>query len=240
MSPGILYLISTPIGNLGDFSHRAVETLKTVDWIACEDTRHSKTLLDHYGIQKPLVSYHDFSEKKRAPELIARILEGQNAALISDAGTPGITDPGFRLIQEAIRRNVRLEAVPGASAFLTALVLSGLPMNRFIFEGFAPLKEGAKKKWLQSLQEETRTVIFYESPHRLLKTLRAMKEVLGDVPVVVARELTKKFEEVFRADLSAQIHHFSNKKIQGEFVVLLNPAHLDGEKSLNGLHESRA
>ena len=221
----MLYIVSTPIGNLQDITLRAIETLKTVDWIACEDTRHSKTLLDHYGIQKPLVSYHDFSEKKRAPELIGRILEGQKAALISDAGTPGIADPGFRLIQEAIRRNIRLEALPGPCAFLTALVLSGLPVNRFTFEGFAPLKEGAKKKWLQSLKEETRTVIFYESPHRLLKTLRAMKEVLGDVPVVVARELTKKFEEVSRATLSAQIHHFSNKKIQGEFVVLLNLEH---------------
>ena len=222
MGSGVLYLVATPIGHLGDLSHRAAETLKTVDWIACEDTRHSKVLLDHYGIKKPLVSYFDFSEKKRAPELISRIREGQNAALISDAGTPGIADPGFRLIQEAIRQHVRLEALPGASAFLTALVLSGLPVNRFIFEGFAPLKEGAKKKWLESLRDETRTVIFYESPHRLLKTLQTMKEALGDVPVVVARELTKKFEEVFRAPLSGQISHFSNKKIRGEFVVLLN------------------
>ena len=237
MGSGVLYLVATPIGHLGDFSHRAVETLKTVDWIACEDTRHSKTLLDHYGIQKPLVSYHDFSEKKRAPELVARILDGQKAALISDAGTPGIADPGFRLIQEAIRQNVRLEALPGASAFLTALVLSGLPVNRFIFEGFAPLKEGAKKKWLESLKEETRTVIFYESPHRLLKTLGTMKAVLGDVPVVVARELTKKFEEVFRGPLSAQIHHFSNKKILGEFVVLLNPAPQKEKNREEGLGE---
>src|SRR5262245_15009654 len=137
MPAGVLYLVSTPIGHLGDLSHRAVETLKAVDWIACEDTRHSKVLLDHYGIRKPLVSYHDFSEKKRAPELVARIEAGETGALVSDAGTPGLADPGFRLVQEAVARGVRLEALPGASALLTALVLSGLPMNRFIFEGFA-------------------------------------------------------------------------------------------------------
>ena len=220
---GILYLVSTPIGNLGDLTYRAVETLKAVDWIACEDTRHSKLLLDHYGIKKPLLSYFDFSEKKKAPEFIGRVLQGETAALISDAGTPGIADPGFRLIQEAIRQHVRLEALPGASAFLTALVVSGLPVNRFAFEGFAPLKEGAKKKWLEAFKNDAaRTVIFYESPHRLLRTLEAMKDVLGDVPVVVARELTKKFEEVSRAPLSGQIEHFSNKKILGEFVLLFN------------------
>ena len=223
MSPGILYLVATPIGNLGDLTHRAVETLKSVDWIACEDTRHSKVLLDHYGVKKALFSYFDFSEKKKAPEMIGRILAGENAALISDAGTPGIADPGFRLIQEAIRQNIRLEALPGPSAFLAALVVSGLPVNRFVFEGFAPLKEAAKKKWLESLKKEPpRTIIFYESPHRLLRTLGTMKEVFGDVPVVVARELTKKFEEVFRASLSGQIGHFSNKKVLGEFVVLFN------------------
>ncbi len=221
-SSGILYLVATPIGNLGDFSFRAVEVLKSVDWIACEDTRHSKILLDHYGIKKPLVSYFDFSEKKRAPELIQKIEQGAKAALISDAGTPGIADPGFRLIQEAIRCNIKLETVPGVSAFLTALVLSGLPMNRFIFEGFAPVKPGARKKWLESLKNETRTIVFYESPHRLLKTLEAMREVFGDVPIVVARELTKKFEELRRGLVSEIFGYFSNKKILGEFVVLWN------------------
>ena len=224
-SAGILYLVATPIGHLGDLSYRAVEVLKSVDWIACEDTRHSRVLLDHYGINKPLVSYFDFSERKRAPELIQKIEAGDKAALISDAGTPGIADPGFRLIQEAIRRNIRLETVPGASAFLTALVLSGLPMNRFIFEGFAPVKAGARKKWFESLKHETRTIIFYESPHRLLRTLEAMHEVFGDVPIVVARELTKKFEELKRGPISGALTHFSGKKIRGEFVVLLNPAH---------------
>ena len=229
-SSGILYLVATPIGHLGDLSHRAVDVLKSVDWIACEDTRHSKVLLDHYGIKKPLVSYFDFSEKKRAPELIQKIEAGDKAALISDAGTPGIADPGFRLIQEAIRRNIRLETVPGASAFLTALVLSGLPMNRFIFEGFAPVKQGARKKWLETLKNETRTVVFYESPHRLLRTLEAMREVFGDVPVVVARELTKKFEELRRGRISETLAHFSNKRILGEFVVLLNLSFSNDER----------
>ena len=222
MISGTLYLVATPIGNLGDLTHRAVEILKTVDWIACEDTRRSKTLLTHYGIAKPLVSYHDFSEKQKAPELVRRILDGESGALISDAGTPGIADPGFRLVQEAIERNVGLQAVPGPAAFLTALVLSGLPVNRFTFEGFAPVKEGAKTRWLESLKNQERTVIFYESPHRLLKTLETMKKVLGDVPVVVARELTKKFEEISRGVLSEQIRRFSNKKILGEFVVLFH------------------
>ena len=224
MAAGALYLVSTPIGHLGDFTHRAVETLKTVDWIACEDTRHSKVLLDHYGIHKPLISYFDFSEKKKAPELIRRVVNGETGALISDAGTPGIADPGYRLIQGVLKEGIKIEALPGASALLTALVVSGLPMHRFIFEGFAPLKDGGRRKFFESMKDEERTVIFYESPHRLLKTLEAMRDVLGDIPVVVARELTKKFEEVVRLPLSGQIAHFSRKKVLGEFVILLNSA----------------
>ena len=223
MNSPILYIVSTPIGNLGDFTHRAVETLKSVDWIACEDTRHSKVLLDHYGIHRPLISYFDFSEKKKAPGLVRRLESGEKGALISDAGTPGIADPGFRLIRQTLERDIKVEALPGASAFLVALLLSGLPMHRFAFEGFAPIKEGAKKKWLESLKNEERTVVFYESPHRLLKTLNTMREGLGDIPVVVARELTKKFEEVLRLPLGAQIEHFSKSKVLGEFVILLNP-----------------
>jgi 16S rRNA (cytidine1402-2'-O)-methyltransferase len=222
MAPGVLYLVSTPIGHLGDITFRAVETLKSVDWIACEDTRHSKTLFDHYHIHKPLVSYHDFSEKKRAPELVRRLLGGETGALVSDAGTPALADPGYRLIQEAIKEGVRLEALPGASALLTALVVSGLPMHRFVFEGFAPIKDGAKRRWLEGLKSEERTVAFYESPHRLVKTLEAIRDVWGETPIVVARELTKKFEEVLRLPASAQIERFAGKKVLGEFVILLN------------------
>ena len=199
---------------------RAIETLKRVDLIACEDTRHSKILLTHYGIDKPLTSYFDHSEKSKTPFLIEKIKNGANVALISDAGTPGIADPGYRLIRGAIGEGIRVESLPGASAFLTALVLSGLPPDRFIFEGFFPVKEGQKRKLLLSLKEEERTVIFYESPHRVLKTLRLVQETLGDIPVVVARELTKKFEEVWRGSAGGAVSHFSGKKILGEFVVL--------------------
>ena len=220
MSLGTLYLVATPIGNLGDLTVRAIETLKKVDLIACEDTRHSRVLLTHYGIEKPLCSYFDFSEKQKTPFLIEKIKNGAQVALISDAGTPGIADPGYRLIRGVIEQGIRLEALPGASAFLTALVLSGLPVDRFIFEGFFPVKEGQKRKLLLSLKDEQRTVIFYESPHRILKTLRLIGDTLGDISLVVARELTKKFEEVYRGPVTGAVQHFSEKKILGEFVVL--------------------
>ena len=222
MNEGTLYIVATPIGNLGDITFRAVEILKNVDLIACEDTRHSKVLLDHYQIQKPLTSYFDFSEKKKAPQILEKLKQGQNVALISDAGTPGISDPGYRLISGAIQEGIRLEPLPGPSALLPALVVSGLPTDRFIFEGFFPIKSGQKKTRLLSLKEEKRTVIFYESPHRILKTLQLIEDTLGDIHMVVVRELTKKFEEVVRQKVSQVIHHFSNKKILGEFVVLWN------------------
>ena len=222
MVSGVLYLVATPIGNLGDMSYRAVETLKNVDFILCEDTRHSQVLLNHYGIKKPLVSYFDQSEKKKAPEVIQRIKEGESAALVSDAGTPGIADPGFRLIAEAIRENIPLQALPGPTALLPALILSGLPVSRFSFEGFFPVKDGARKKILTSMKGEERTLIFYESPHRLLKTLAAIQETLGDIHLVVARELSKKFEEVLRAKVSEAITRFEGKKVLGEFVILFN------------------
>ena len=222
MNQGVLYLVSTPIGNLGDITFRAVEILKNVDLIACEDTRHSRVLLDHYGIKKPLLSYHDFSEKQRASGILEKIKNGATVALISDAGTPGIADPGYRLITGAIREGIKVEPLPGASAFLTALVVSGLPTDRFVFEGFFPVKSGQKKTKLLSLKDEDRTVIFYESPHRFLKTLETLKETFGDIEIVVARELTKKFEEVLRKKVSEMITCFSGKKILGEFVVLFN------------------
>ncbi|MBI3315698.1 MAG: 16S rRNA (cytidine(1402)-2'-O)-methyltransferase [Candidatus Omnitrophica bacterium] len=221
-SSGILYLVATPIGNLGDITFRAIEILKNVDLIACEDTRHSKILLDHYGIRKSTLSYFDFSEKKRAPEILEKIKNGANIALVSDAGTPGIADPGFRLVEGALRAGVRVEPIPGPSAFLAALSASGLPTDSFIFEGFMPVKSGPRRRKLLLLKEETRTVIFYESPHRLLKTLDDILGTLGDIELVVARELTKKFEEVVREKTSRVLEHFSGKKVQGEFVILFN------------------
>jgi 16S rRNA (cytidine1402-2'-O)-methyltransferase len=179
-------------------------------------------LLDHYGVRKPVVSYHDFSEKRRAPELLEKIKNGSKIALISDAGTPGIADPGFRLIKGAIDAGIRIESIPGPCAFLAALAISGLPTDRFVFEGFLPVKSGQKRTKLLSLKEEDRTVIFYESPHRILKTLELIREVLGDIHIVVARELTKKFEEIVRDKVSRALQHFSGKKILGEFVILFN------------------
>lgn len=218
-----MYVVATPIGNLGDITYRAVEVLKSVDWIACEDTRHSKILLDRYGVRKSLISYFDFSESKKAPELVRRLIEGQKGALISDAGTPGVADPGYRLVAKAREAKVAIEVIPGPSAFLVGLILSGFPMHRFVYEGFAPVKDGARKKWLQDLSEQDRTVVFYESPHRLLKTLEMMRQVLGDVEIAVARELTKKFEEVLRDRVSVILEHFSRTKILGEFVVVWGP-----------------
>lgn len=220
---GVLYLVATPIGNLADLSFRAVETLKAADLVACEDTRHSKVLLDHYGIKKPMVSYHDFSERRRAPQILEKLKSGASVALVSDAGTPGIADPGYRVVKLALEAGVRVEAVPGPSAMLAALAVSGLPTDRFAFEGFFPVKDGARRTRLRSWKEADRTMIAYESPHRLLKTLEAMKEELGDVHVVVARELTKKFEEVTRGTVGEALARYSTGKILGEFVLLYHP-----------------
>ena len=228
---GTLYIVATPIGNLGDITFRAVEILRAVDLIACEDTRHSKILLDHYGIHKPLVSYFDSSERRKTPEIIQKIKNGQNVALISDAGTPGIADPGFRLITEAIQQGIKIESLPGPSALVPALVLSGLPVDRFVFEGFFPIKSGQKKAKLLSLKDEERTVIFYESPHRIVKTLQMIQETLGDIHIVVCRELTKKFEEILRDKVSVILSRFSEKKVLGEFVVLFNLSRHGGRRN---------
>jgi 16S rRNA (cytidine1402-2'-O)-methyltransferase len=223
MPAGALRVVATPIGNLGDITYRAVEALKGADLIACEDTRHSRVLLDHYGIRKPLLSYHDFSESRRAPEIVARILEGQVVALICDAGTPGVADPGFRLVREAIRAGVRVETLPGPSAMLAALAVSGLPTDRFAFEGFLPVKSGARRARLESLKGQDRTVILYESPHRILKTLEAIREVFGGgLDVVVARELTKKFEEIARGTVAEVAGRLAAARVRGEFTVLFH------------------
>ena len=221
----MLYVVGTPIGNLGDITVRALETLKAVDLIACEDTRQTGKLLQHYQVRKPLASLHDHNERQRTPELIETLRGGQSIALVCDGGTPLISDPGWWLVHEAIAAGVPVSWAPGASAAVGALVLSGLPTDRFVFEGFLPAKPGARHKRLEALREEERTVVLYESPHRVLKTLRDILDVLGDVNMTCARELTKKFEEVRRGRASELIAHCEQRAPRGEFVLVLSRQH---------------
>jgi len=217
---GVLYLVATPIGNLDDITYRAVKVLSSVDLIAAEDTRKTKVLLDHYGIHKPMISYYSYNERTRTPQIISQILEGKSVALVSDAGTPGISDPAYRIVQEALEKGITVVPIPGPTAFVSALVVSGLPTDRFVFEGFLPVKKGRKKK-LESLKHESRTIILYESPHRILKTLSELYESLGNRRVVVARELTKKFEEFLRGPLESVISEIKKKEPRGEYVVIV-------------------
>lgn len=217
----MLYIVSTPIGNLKDISLRAIETLQKVDLIAAEDTRHTGILLKHYGIETPQTSFFEHNEFKKAEYLIGRLNEGKDIALVSDAGTPGISDPGYRLIQMARENNIPMTAVPGACAAVTALTLSGLPMDRFCFEGFLPVKSSARRKKLELMKDEERTMIFYESPYRLVKSLHDIEEVLDDPLVVVARELTKKFEEIKQGSASELAEYFGKKNVKGEIVLLI-------------------
>jgi len=223
---GTLYVVATPIGNLKDITLRAVETLKSVDVIACEDTRRAAILLKAYEIHTPLLSYHSYSGAGRHQKILGLLRENKRVALISDAGLPGISDPGTSLIHDAIQEGIPVEIIPGASAALTALVLSGLPTNRFVFEGFLPVKPGARRKRLEALKEESRTVIVYESPHRLLKTLGEVEAVLGDITMSCSRELTKKFEETRRERVSRMRGHFEQHPPKGEFVLVLPPQRL--------------
>lgn len=220
VSAATLYVVSTPIGNLADITYRAVAVLKQVDLIAAEDTRTSRVLLDHYGITTAVVSYHDFNEDRAAPGLIRRLKQGLSIALITDAGTPGISDPAFYLIRAALQENLPVCAVPGPTALIPALLLSGLPCERFSFEGFLPVKKGRQKR-LQHLQAEPRTMVFYESPHRLQRTLADLYEACGDRPAAIARELTKKFEQVLRGTLSRLIEEAAGLPLKGEFVIIV-------------------
>lgn len=220
---GTLYIVSTPIGNLKDITFRAIEVLKQVDLIAAEDTRHTKILTSHYDIKTPLTSYFQYSKIKKTDFLINLLKEGKNVALVSDAGTPGISDPGFAIIKKALEEKITVIPIPGPSAFLTALSVSGLPTNKFIFEGFLSNKSSQRRKRLKELSSEERTIIIYESPHRLLKTLSDILQILGDIPIVCARELTKKFEEIRREKVSDCIRHFTDTKILGEFMIIFHP-----------------
>lgn len=218
--PGTLFIVSTPIGNLEDITYRAVKVLGSVDLIAAEDTRKTKILLDHYGISKPMLSYFSHNEKLRVPQLIDKLKDGRSIGLVSDAGTPGISDPAYRIVVEALSNGIPIIPIPGPSAFLSALIVSGLPTNGFVFEGFLPQKKGRKTK-LESLRNEQRTIVIYESPHRIVKTVRELYELFGDRQAVIAREMTKKFEEIVRGPLSAVLKEVSSRPPRGEYVLLV-------------------
>lgn len=217
---GTLYLVATPIGNLEDITHRALKVLSSVDLIAAEDTRKTKILLDHYSISKPMVSYFSYNERHRTPQLIEKLKTGQSIALVSDAGTPGISDPAYHIVQACLAAGIQIIPIPGPAAFISALVVSGLPTDRFVFEGFLPLKKGRKTK-LELLSKETRTLVLYESPHRILKTLGEIRSFFGERNVVVARELTKKFEEIVRGPVSSVLDELGRKQTRGEYVVIV-------------------
>jgi len=220
ISRGTLYLVATPIGNLEDITHRAIKVLGAVDLIAAEDTRTTKILLDRYSIVKPMVSYFSYNERRRTPQLIEKLQQGNSVALVSDAGTPGISDPAFHIVQAALQSGIPVVPIPGASALLAALIVSGLPTDRFVFEGFLPVKKGRKTK-LEQLKTERRTIVLYESPHRILKTLGEIHAVFGDRQIVVARELTKKFEEVVRGSVASVLSELERKPTRGEYVLIV-------------------
>ncbi len=215
-----LYVVSTPIGNLGDISFRAVYILKNVDLIAAEDTRITSRLLNHYDIQTKAIPYHSYNQKSQTPKLINKLRNGETLALVSDAGTPGISDPAYELVKACVKENIRIIPIPGASALLAALVVSGLPVNKFVFEGFLPLKKGRQTK-LTELKDEKRTLVFYESPHRVLKTVTQFLEYFGNRQCLMGREITKKFEEFYRGNLEELLSHLESKKIKGEIVLVI-------------------
>ncbi len=227
---GKLYIIPTPIGNLEDITLRALRILKEVDFILAEDTRKSGFLLKHFEIDGKMYSHHKFNEHKTSEMIVQRILGGETCALVSDAGTPAISDPGYLLVKYAIEEGVDVECLPGATAFVPALVNSGLPNERFCFEGFLPQKKGRQKR-LQAIESETRTMIFYESPFRLVKTLQQLAEFLGEErKASVSRELTKIHEENARGTLSELIHHFNSKTVKGEIVIIIDGLHEKPER----------
>jgi 16S rRNA (cytidine1402-2'-O)-methyltransferase len=231
---GTLYLVSTPIGNLEDITHRAVRLLGEVELIACEDTRHTQKLLNHYGIKTRTISYHEHNERERAAELLKLIDAGSDVAIVSDAGTPGISDPGFRLARLAIESGARVVPVPGASALITALVASGMPTDEFFFGGFLPSRSGARRTRLSDLGSLPATLIFYEGPHRIAATLKDAYEILGEREAVVARELTKMHEEVVRGRLSELAERFlSPENARGEMVLIIDRTVIKSESTNN-------
>jgi 16S rRNA (cytidine1402-2'-O)-methyltransferase len=224
---GTLYVVATPIGNLEDMTFRAVRILQSVDAIAAEDTRHTGKLLQHFQIATPQISYHDHNRRSRQPELIARLQQGQSIALVTDAGMPGISDPGYELVKACADEGITVIPVPGASAVVTALSAAGLPTDRFVFEGFLPTKGSERRDRLHSLQAESRTIVLYESPHRLRQTLQDLAELMGDTrSIVLARELTKLHEEFWRGTLATAIAHYETREPQGEFTLVVAGAEI--------------
>ncbi len=221
---GCLYLVSTPIGNMDDLSPRAVTCLRDVSIIACEDTRRTGLLLSRLGIKKTLVSYNDMNEETRSSRLVGAILSGDSVAVVSDAGTPGISDPAYRVVRAACAAGITVAAVPGPSALLAALVVSGLPLDRFVFEGFLPPKTSQREKRLSELVSETRTIVLYESPHRIVKLLSSIVKIFGDREVSVSRELTKLYEETIRGSAPEVLGHLEAKKPKGENTVVIRGA----------------
>jgi len=219
--PGQLFIISTPIGNLEDITLRAIETLKKVDLIACEDTRHTKKLLSRYGISTPTTSYFEHNKIRKGRYLVELLKEGKNIGLVSDSGTPGVSDPGYKIIRLAIENDITVTIIPGACAFISGLVLSGMPTDSFVFQGFLSFKSAKRRRQLEALKNEKRTIILYESPHRLLKALGDILDILGDRDIAIARELTKVFEECLRLKASQAIEHFTKNSPRGEFVLVI-------------------
>jgi 16S rRNA (cytidine1402-2'-O)-methyltransferase len=220
--PGTLYVVATPIGNLEDISYRAVRVLKEADLIACEDTRHTAKLLNHYGIDKPMVSYHEHNEAARAEELVAKLTAGLNIAQVSDAGMPGISDPGYRVIHLAIERGVRVVPIPGPSALVAALAASGLPTDSFQFLGFLPAKSGQRRTMLETLRDAQHTTVVYEAPHRIVETMKDIVELLGsERPVALARELTKVHEEFIRGSAAEVLRRVQEQELKGEITLLI-------------------
>ena len=232
---GKLYICPTPIGNLEDMTYRTVRILNEVDLIAAEDTRHSIKLLNHFEISKPLTSYHEHNKDSKGGYLINKLLDGENIALISDAGMPGISDPGEDIIKQAIENNIEIEVLPGATASITALVGSGLETAKFAFEGFLDRDKKVRRNQLEELKEERRTIIFYESPHRLKDTLKDMLRVLGNRKIAVNREITKKYQEIIRDDIETVINVFNEKEVKGEFVLIVEG--FKGEKIVQNSYD---
>ncbi|MGL5315509.1 MAG: 16S rRNA (cytidine(1402)-2'-O)-methyltransferase [Peptostreptococcaceae bacterium] len=232
---GKLYICPTPIGNLEDMTYRTIRILNEVDLIAAEDTRHSIKLLNHFEISKPLTSYHEHNKDSKGGYLINKLLDGENIALISDAGMPGISDPGEDIIKQAIENNIEIEVLPGATASITALVGSGLNTSKFAFEGFLDRDKKTRRAQLEEVKEESRTLIFYESPHRLKDTLKDMLKVLGNRKIALNRELTKRYQEVIREDIENAIAIFDEKEVKGEFVLIVEG--FTGEKTVENSYD---